>query len=145
MRSPRRLASAALLVAALVLLGAACGGGGGGGGEAQQPTTTAAGGQGGNADQGKAIFDSQGCASCHTLQAAGASGTVGPNLDTQLADSAQKAGKPLADFTRESIVDPSAFVAEGFSSGVMPSDFGQKLSDQQLNDLVTFIVQSVSS
>ena len=31
-------------------------------------------------NDGKAIFQSQ-CASCHTLKAAGATGTVGPNLD----------------------------------------------------------------
>ncbi len=33
------------------------------------------------APNGKQIFLSAGCSSCHTLKAAGASGTVGPNLD----------------------------------------------------------------
>jgi cytochrome c553 len=47
--------------------------GGGGGGT----TTTAA---GPNA-AGKHIFETAGCASCHTLKDAGATGTVGPNLD----------------------------------------------------------------
>lgn len=37
-------------------------------------TTTAA-------PPGKAVFATAGCANCHTLQAAGASGSVGPNLD----------------------------------------------------------------
>ena len=31
---------------------------------------------------GKAIFASAGCASCHTLKDAGAKGNVGPNLDS---------------------------------------------------------------
>jgi mono/diheme cytochrome c family protein len=35
---------------------------------------------GGDPGHGKQVF-SQTCASCHTLQAAGASGTIGPNLD----------------------------------------------------------------
>lgn len=36
---------------------------------------------------GEQLFASQGCAGCHTLSAAGASGTVGPNLDeTQLSE-----------------------------------------------------------
>ena len=30
---------------------------------------------------GKAVFASAGCAGCHTLKAAGSTGTVGPNLD----------------------------------------------------------------
>jgi mono/diheme cytochrome c family protein len=38
-------------------------------------TTTAA------APDGKAIFSSAGCGGCHTLKAAGATGSVGPNLD----------------------------------------------------------------
>jgi mono/diheme cytochrome c family protein len=33
------------------------------------------------APDGKQIFTSAGCAGCHTLKAAGATGTVGPNLD----------------------------------------------------------------
>jgi cbb3-type cytochrome c oxidase subunit III len=43
-----------------------------GGAEAQQPSALGT--------DGKAIFQAE-CASCHTLQAAGATGTVGPNLD----------------------------------------------------------------
>jgi cbb3-type cytochrome c oxidase subunit III len=35
---------------------------------------------GGDISHGKQVF-TQNCASCHTLQAAGASGTIGPNLD----------------------------------------------------------------
>jgi mono/diheme cytochrome c family protein len=37
---------------------------------------------GGNAPNGKQVFTSAGCAGCHTLKDAGASGNVGPNLDT---------------------------------------------------------------
>ena len=33
------------------------------------------------APNGKAVFASAGCGGCHTLKAAGATGTVGPNLD----------------------------------------------------------------
>jgi mono/diheme cytochrome c family protein len=44
------------------------------------PTTTGAGGGKAAAPDGKQIFSAN-CASCHTLKAAGATGTVGPNLD----------------------------------------------------------------
>jgi mono/diheme cytochrome c family protein len=43
------------------------------------PTTTTGGGKAAAPD-GKQIFSSN-CATCHTLKAAGATGTVGPNLD----------------------------------------------------------------
>jgi cytochrome c553 len=35
----------------------------------------------GNAAAGKKVFTSAGCSGCHTLKAANATGTVGPNLD----------------------------------------------------------------
>ena len=34
-----------------------------------------------SATDGKGIFTEAGCAMCHTLAAAGATGTAGPNLD----------------------------------------------------------------
>lgn len=85
----------------------------------------------GNAQAGRAVFVSQGCGSCHTFAPAGATGTVGPNLGEVLA------GKDAA-FIHESIVDPNAEIASGFSAGIMPQNYGQ-LSQQQLDDLVAFL------
>jgi cytochrome c oxidase subunit 2 len=102
-------------------------------------TTVAA----GDAAAGKDVFTSTGCGNCHTLAAAGTTGATGPNLDEQLASSAESQGEDLADFTRESIVNPDAFVAEGFQAGLMPGNYSDQLDDQQLDDLVAFIVQSV--
>ncbi|HEX4929569.1 MAG TPA: c-type cytochrome [Gaiellaceae bacterium] len=45
-----------------------------------EPGAEAGGGTGGAAD-GEAVFAEAGCGGCHTLEAADASGTVGPNLD----------------------------------------------------------------
>src|SRR5581483_822017 len=72
---------------------------------------------------GKSVFASAGCSGCHTLQAAGASGTVGPNLDQA------KPAKAL-------VVDR---VTHG--KGAMPSFKGQ-LSAQQLDDVATFVSQA---
>ena len=44
-------------------------------------TTTTAQGGGAAKPDGKAIFASAGCGSCHTLKAAASTGNVGPNLD----------------------------------------------------------------
>jgi mono/diheme cytochrome c family protein len=47
----------------------------------QAATTTTGGGGGDQLAMGKQIFQKAGCNSCHTLKDAGATGTVGPNLD----------------------------------------------------------------
>jgi mono/diheme cytochrome c family protein len=87
---------------------------------------------------GADLFDSQGCASCHTLKAASATGTVGPDLDAELA------GEDTA-FIEESIVDPQADVAQGFPGGVMPDTFGETLSPEEIQALVDFIAESVGA
>jgi mono/diheme cytochrome c family protein len=87
---------------------------------------------------GKEIFTTTAqppCASCHTLQEADAAGTVGPNLDEVLK------GKDAA-FIHESIVNPDAEIATGYSAGIMPAIYGDQLNDQQLADLVAFLVQA---
>jgi mono/diheme cytochrome c family protein len=94
----------------------------------------------GNPAAGKEIFTTSAqppCASCHTLQEAGASGTVGPNLDDVLK------GKDAA-FIHESIVDPDAEIASGFQPGIMPKTYADQLDEKQLADLVAFLVQATS-
>jgi cytochrome c oxidase subunit 2 len=89
---------------------------------------------------GKTVFDENGCGSCHTLKAAGATGKVGPDLDDLPAE-ASKAGKPLEDFVHESIVDPNAYVQPGFPKGVMPASYGG-LPKDQLDALVQYLIES---
>ncbi len=87
---------------------------------------------------GAALFESEGCAGCHTLEAAGATGTTGPDLDVALegADTA---------FIEESIVDPEAELEEGFPAGVMPTNYGDVLSPEELEALVQYIAESVGA
>ncbi len=102
-------------------------------------TTTTSGG--GDVAAGKALF-TQNCASCHTLTAAGASGTFGPNLDTKPAIDAKADGNMALDaFIKQSITDPNAYIAQGFTkpSG-MPPSFGTSLTSTQINDLVALIL-----
>jgi cytochrome c oxidase subunit 2 len=90
---------------------------------------------------GLSVFNGNGCSSCHTLSAAGATGKVGPDLD-KLVSYARQAKQPLASFVHQSIVDPEAYVQPGFQKGLMPSNFGSQLTKTQLDALVTFLVQS---
>jgi cytochrome c551/c552 len=116
------------------------------------PTSTPGGSSGGsstgatgNASAGKADFASNGCGSCHTLAVAGASGTIGPDLD-KISGDAQKAGMPLSAFIKESITDPAAFTASGGPwTTPMPTTFGSSLSPTQIDDLVALIESGQSS
>jgi len=92
----------------------------------------------GDANAGKAVFASAGCSGCHTLAQAGATGTVGPNLDTAIKGDA--GSTPLAAFIKESIVDPDKVIAKGYSAGVMPTNFGTSLSSTDIDNLVALIM-----
>jgi mono/diheme cytochrome c family protein len=89
-----------------------------GGGATEGGTTTEA--PAGDAAAGKQVFESAGCVACHTLEDAGSTGTVGPNLDD---------AKPPATLvvTR---------VTEG--AGAMPS-FKDKLTEQQIQDVAAYV------
>jgi cytochrome c553 len=101
------------------------GGGGGGGGAGAQ----------GDPAAGKGIFTQAGCDGCHALEDAGSTAEVGPNLDESLQ------GQDAA-FVRESIVEPDAVVAEGYSPDLMPEEYGEQLGEQELTDLVAYLAQA---
>jgi mono/diheme cytochrome c family protein len=84
-------------------------------------------------DPGAQVFANNGCSGCHTLKAAGASGTTGPDLDAELP------GQSAAQ-VRESIVDPSAEIVRGYPN-VMPKNYEQVLSPQDLDALVKFLLK----
>ena len=104
------------------------------------PTTTTAKAPPGDAKAGAKVFADQGCGGCHTFKPAGSTKKIGPDLD-KLSDEAKKANRgSLAEFTRESISDPGAYVEPGYTSGIMP-DFGQTLSPKQISDLVAYLTK----
>jgi len=86
---------------------------------------------------GAQVFASNGCGGCHTLAAANAGGTVGPNLDEVLTGQS-------AAMIEKSIVDPNSVIASGFPANVMPADYGSKLSPTELEQLVEFLADSSS-
>jgi cytochrome c oxidase subunit 2 len=90
---------------------------------------------------GLSVFNNSGCSSCHTLSAANATGTIGPDLD-KLVSYAKQAKQPLTPFVHESIVDPDKYIQPGYSKGIMPPNFGQSLTKTQIDALVAFLVDS---
>jgi mono/diheme cytochrome c family protein len=94
----------------------------------------------GDAKAGATLFTAQGCGGCHTFKPSGTHGNVGPDLD-KLTDYSKKANQSsLADFTHESIANPSAYIEKGYPNA-MP-DFGSTLSDKQIADLVAYLIQN---
>ena len=92
-----------------------------------------------NATSGEQIFTAGGCAGCHTLAKANATGTIGPSLDELAATAGEQGGSP-EDFVIESVLDPDAVVADGFQPGVMPSYEG-RLNDEQLQALAEYLLE----
>jgi mono/diheme cytochrome c family protein len=77
----------------------------------------------GDAAAGEQIFAEQGCGSCHTLEAAGSSGNIGPNLDD---------AQPSHDLIVERVTN---------GASPMPS-FKDTLSEQQIQDVAAFVFES---
>jgi mono/diheme cytochrome c family protein len=106
---------AAASLAAIVLAVAACGGSSS---SSSSSTPPASGGEV-SAAAGKTVFESN-CATCHTLADAGASGSVGPNLDDLKPDEA----------TVQHQVENGG--------GGMPS-FSGKLSASEIESVATYV------
>jgi mono/diheme cytochrome c family protein len=88
----------------------------------------------GDPTAGKEVFlGSAACGSCHTLADAGTTAEQGPNLDTVLP------GQD-AEAVHRSIVDPGAEISEGYEAG-MPENFGEILGEEELDVLVTYLLE----
>jgi len=80
-----------------------------------------------------------GCPTCHSLEP-GLIG-LGPSLATAGAEAGDCVeGTSAAVYLRESILAPDAFVVEGFACGIMPMTYGDQLNEQQVADLVAFLL-----
>ncbi len=98
--------------------------------------------QTGGSTDAAAIFKSAGCSGCHTFTPAGATGTIGPNLDHLATDAGKYGqGETAAQYVRESIVDPGKVVVTGYSNGIMPTTFATSLTSAQIDALVSYLLK----
>jgi mono/diheme cytochrome c family protein len=118
-----RRRTASVLLASLLLGLAGCGGGGEGDGGADGANDTGA--AGGSQISGADVFAEAGCGGCHTLAAAGSTGTIGPNLDE---------ASPSADQVEQMVRN---------GGGAMPS-FEGDLDDDQIAAVAAFVSESTN-
>lgn len=84
---------------------------------------------------GKSVFDANACIACHST---GENAVVGPGLAGVGERAAtQVAGQSADDYLREAIVDPGAYIVDGFPNA-MPGTFGS-LPDGDINDLIAYL------
>lgn len=114
----------------------------------------ACGGPSGDPERGEALYRQEsigggaapGCASCHSLEPGVVK--VGPSHANVGARAQEVIEDPdyggeattAAGYLRESILEPNAHVSEGFDPGVMYQDYAEVLTEQQIEDLVAFLL-----
>ncbi len=122
------------LVAALVLT--ACGGGGGAS-------------SGPNPEHGKQLYNSKtlgsasaaGCVTCHNYDATKGDDSKAPFTQCTGTRAATRVpGLSAADYIRESILTPDAYVVEKYKAGDMYQNWAKELSTQDIDDLVAYLL-----
>ncbi len=88
----------------------------------------------GDPANGEQLFAAS-CGGCH-----GPADGAGPALTGMGEQAATRVdGVPAAEYLYQSIVDPGAYVVEGFVD-IMPTTYGEDYSDDELNNIVAYIL-----
>ncbi|MBD0348730.1 MAG: cytochrome c [Thermoleophilia bacterium] len=95
------------------------------GDEADTPPTVT----GGDVIVGARVFATAGCGGCHTLQAAGSTGTTGPNLDEHI---------------RSHDHSPAELFELIENGGVGMPAFSGRLSDREIRSVLAFVLAAAS-
>ncbi len=90
----------------------------------------ATGGAAAPAATGEEAIGKYGCSACHVINGSG--GDLGPSL-------AAIGGRQDGATLQQSIVDPNAVIAEGYAQGLMPADFGEKMTVSELMMIVELL------
>lgn len=121
----KKWATAAIVIGVLFL--SACGGGDADTGSVDQAVI----------NQGKTVFQAN-CSACHS--ATSDTTLVGPSLQ-HIADwgGEMVAGLDAYEYTKQSILEPSAYITEGFQD-LMPKTYESTLTDQQLEAVIQYLL-----
>ncbi len=132
----RKLSVTLLVLFALVLALGACGGSSSGGASSDGSGNVAAGEELFNE---KLIGTQPGCVTCHSLEADVV--MVGPSLNAVGTRAGSTvAGQSAEDYLKASITHPDDHVVDGFDAGTMPVQLADELSEQQVTDIVAYLM-----
>lgn len=101
----------------------------------------------GDTETGRAIFMGEKkldgvlpCSTCHYVEAHQRI-LVGPNMDGLGERAAtRRPGMSAEEYLEESIRDPEAYTVEGFPPGTMNETYGDRLSDQYMQDVIAYLL-----
>lgn len=96
----------------------------------------------GDAATGESLFNGgaqPGCNTCHSLEPGVK--LVGPSLAQIGAEASSRvSGQSAEEYLRTSIMEPNSFVVGGFTANIMPATYDDQLSEQEVNDLVAYML-----
>ena len=102
----------------------------------------------GNAQAGETLAATLGCTACHIVAPVGPAWLasadqpgIGSRSQTRLSEVDYKgSAKTPEQYLFEAIVLPDAYVVSGFAPGVMPGTYANSLTDQQMADLIAYLL-----
>ena len=90
--------------------------------------------------RGRQVYGELSCASCHEPGFGNLFRPVGPQLGhIGTVAETRRAGVSGADYIRQSVTDPGAYVVPGYPDS-MPRGLGDRLSKEDLDDLVAYLL-----
>lgn len=86
------------------------------------------------------LFVSMGCGGCHMLGTIGV-GVTGPdqNILPEVA-STRVPGEDAETYVYNSIVDPNAHIVEGYQPNLMPANFTERMSEEEIRAMVQWLL-----
>ena len=102
----------------------------------------------GDAENGQTLAEGGlGCAGCHILSATGPAWEgdaetpgIGSRAEQRVEqDNYTGEAETAEQYLIESVVRTDAHIVEGFNAGIMPGDYGNRLTPQQLADLIAYM------
>ena len=102
----------------------------------------------GNAQTGETLANTKGCAACHITAPVGPAWAatadqpgIGARAETRFQESGYTGAATTAEqYLLESIVNPNAYVVPPFAAGLMPANYAETLSAQEVADLIAYML-----
>ena len=91
--------------------------------------------------RGERLVKQSGCLACHSLDGTKIVGPTWQGLAGR-QESLSDGSVVTVDeaYLRESILDPNVQIVAGFPPGIMPQNFGTKLTPEQINDIIAYLL-----